>query len=289
MSAGIIMHSTDPDILTAPAEPSPGGQVVDRHRLSTRLWHWTNVVTFVIMLMSGLMIFNAHPRLYWGKYGANPDYAWLQIGATQGKTGYLRVGSLTVETTGIWRAAGPTAPARTATAPSLLDHPAAKLRSGRGAALAPHLRLALRLRDRRLPCTQPLQPPPATRHPAHGSGTAPRAYPARHCPTRPAEIPDGRGRQALQRLAEIGLSVRPDRADPRHGADRHDNVAIAERQFALALDLFGGRQSARSLHFIFAVGLVLFVLIHLLMVVLAGPGRKSRSMITGRYRLPEKT
>ena len=28
------------------------------------------------MLMSGLMIFNAHPRLYWGEYGANPD-AWL--------------------------------------------------------------------------------------------------------------------------------------------------------------------------------------------------------------------
>ena len=58
-----------------------GGDVVDRHRLSTRLWHWANVVTLVIMLMSGLMIFNAHPRLYWGKYGANPDYAWLQIGA----------------------------------------------------------------------------------------------------------------------------------------------------------------------------------------------------------------
>ena len=30
--------------------------------------------------MSGLMIFNAHPRLYWGQYGANPDPAWLEIG-----------------------------------------------------------------------------------------------------------------------------------------------------------------------------------------------------------------
>ena len=33
------------------------------------------------MLMSGLMIFNAHPRLYWGHYGANYDYAWLEIGS----------------------------------------------------------------------------------------------------------------------------------------------------------------------------------------------------------------
>lgn len=58
---------------TAPDAVPQGGQMVERHRLSTRLWHWTNAVTFVIMLMSGLMIFNAHPRLYWGKYGANPD------------------------------------------------------------------------------------------------------------------------------------------------------------------------------------------------------------------------
>ena len=47
--------------------------VVIRHRISTRLWHWINVVTLVIMLMSGLMIFNAHPNLYWGQYGANFD------------------------------------------------------------------------------------------------------------------------------------------------------------------------------------------------------------------------
>src|SRR3546814_4609690 len=50
--------------------------------------------------MSGLMIFNAHPRLYWGQAGANHDYAWLEIGATR-ETGFLRVGSLRVETTGV--------------------------------------------------------------------------------------------------------------------------------------------------------------------------------------------
>ena len=37
------------------------------------------------------------------------------------------------------------------------------------------------------------------------------------------------------------------------------------------LDLFGGRQSARSIHFIVAALLVLFIVVHLVMVVLAGP------------------
>jgi thiosulfate reductase cytochrome b subunit len=54
------------------------------------------------------------------------------------------------------------------------------------------------------------------------------------------------------------------------------------------LDLFGGSQSARSIHFIAAFLLVLFVLVHLAMVVLAGPFNEIHSMITGRYRLPKE-
>ncbi len=52
------------------------------------------------------------------------------------------------------------------------------------------------------------------------------------------------------------------------------------------LDLFGGRQSARSFHFIVAALLVLFIVIHLVMVLLVGPYNHIRSMISGRYRLP---
>jgi thiosulfate reductase cytochrome b subunit len=37
------------------------------------------------------------------------------------------------------------------------------------------------------------------------------------------------------------------------------------------VDLFGGRQSARSLHFIAAMLILLFIVVHLVMVVLAGP------------------
>jgi thiosulfate reductase cytochrome b subunit len=53
--------------------------------------------------------------------------------------------------------------------------------------------------------------------------------------------------------------------------------------------MFGGRQSARTIHFIVANFLVLFVLIHIVQVVIAGPFNEMRSMITGRFAIrPEE-
>lgn len=46
--------------------------------------------------------------------------------------------------------------------------------------------------------------------------------------------------------------------------------------------LLGGQQSARTLHFFVSVALVLFVLVHVAMVILAGFGSRVRAMITGR-------
>ena len=38
-----------------------------RHSAPVRMMHWSNAVLLAILLMSGLNIFNAHPALYWGK------------------------------------------------------------------------------------------------------------------------------------------------------------------------------------------------------------------------------
>jgi thiosulfate reductase cytochrome b subunit len=59
--------------------------------------------------------------------------------------------------------------------------------------------------------------------------------------------------------------------------------------FPFLLDVFGGRQSARTIHFIAASGIVLFVVVHLIMVLISGVWNNLRSMITGRYvvKLPE--
>ena len=66
------------------------------------------------------------------------------------------------------------------------------------------------------------------------------------------------------------------------------NWPTRDGAWPVLLDLFGGRQSARSLHFIAAAGLVLFFVVHIAMVLLAGPLNELRAMITGWYRLPRE-
>jgi thiosulfate reductase cytochrome b subunit len=50
-----------------------------RHALSTRLWHWVNAAAIIVLFMSGLNISNAHRYLYWGDYGFDPGEAWASV------------------------------------------------------------------------------------------------------------------------------------------------------------------------------------------------------------------
>lgn len=50
-----------------------------RHALSTRAWHWVNAAAIIVLFMSGLNISNAHRYLYWGNYGYDPADAWLKV------------------------------------------------------------------------------------------------------------------------------------------------------------------------------------------------------------------
>lgn len=59
-------------------------------------------------------------------------------------------------------------------------------------------------------------------------------------------------------------------------------------RFPFLLTLFGGRQTARTVHFILAFGLVAFALVHVAMVILSGFFNNMRSMITGRYVIASK-
>ena len=55
--------------------------------------------------------------------------------------------------------------------------------------------------------------------------------------------------------------------------------------FPFLVEVFGGRQSARTIHFLCATGIVLFVIVHVGMVLVSGVWNNMRSMITGRYRI----
>lgn len=272
-----------------PIAPSvPARSRVYRHRGATRLWHWVNAVTLLILLMSGLMIFNAHPRLYWGQYGANYDRAWLQIGSTA-ETGYLRVGGWKVETTGVlgrwtdamgvektWAFPGwSTIPTRYSLADGRRWHLFFAWVLGISltlymlwTAIGGHLRKDLHVRRSEW----------SPRHIWHDIKDHARL-----------RFPTGEAAaryNILQKLSYIGVIFV---LLPLMIATGLTMSPGFNATAPWLLDLFGGRQSARSIHFIAAWALVAFFFVHIAMVLLAGPVNEIRSMITGWFTLPPET
>jgi thiosulfate reductase cytochrome b subunit len=54
-----------------------------------------------------------------------------------------------------------------------------------------------------------------------------------------------------------------------------------------AVNLLGGRQSARTLHFFVSGALLLFLVVHVAMIALSGFKNRMRGMISGNVTLPE--
>ncbi len=84
---------------------APSRMRVYRHSLPIRLTHWINMFCLLVLLMSGLQIFNAHPALYWGS-DSDFDNPFLAIGPEISDAGE-EIGSLRIldqymfETTGV--------------------------------------------------------------------------------------------------------------------------------------------------------------------------------------------
>ena len=263
----------------------PTRSVVYRHRLPTRLWHWINALIVLVMLMSGLMIFNAHPRLYWGKYGANYDQPWLAIGAI-GNKGLLRIGTHDIPTTGVlgrWTDAEGRVQTKAfpgwATIPSTYDLAAARrwhLSFAWLLVIAGLLYGAVSLGNRHF--RNDIAPRRAELRPGslwhdirqHARLRFPRGEAARRYGILQKLAYGGFLFLLLPLMVLTGLTMSP----------------AIDAVWPWLLDLFGGRQSARSIHFIVAFLIVAFVLVHLAMVLLSGPFNQVRGMITGRYRLP---
>jgi thiosulfate reductase cytochrome b subunit len=259
--------------------------LVRRHSGVTRVTHWINVVALTLLLMSGLQIFNAHGALYWGAKSSF-DRPWLSIDATQHGArlqGVTQVGPLRFDTTGVLGASGKGAgEARAfpawATVPSWRD-----LATGRrwhfffawvfvvnGAVY-----LVTGLINRHF--ARDLWPGRGELRPAHlweeivsharlafPKGEAARRY------------------NILQKLAYLAVALV---LLPLMAATGLTMSPGFDAAAPWLLDLFGGRQSARSIHFICANLIVLFVLVHLVMVVVSGVWNNLRSMITGRYAI----
>ena len=228
-----------------------GGDLVKRHRISTRLWHWINAVAIIVMLMSGLMISNAHPHLYWGQYGANLDHAWFD---PPHFPGWITIpSSYNLALARHWHLAFAWVMAFGFLAyliVSLINRHIQRDLTLSRVEIAPKHLIEEVIHHAKL---------------QFPTGAAALRY------------------NTLQKITYIlvlfglfplliltGLCLSPG-VSPLTG---------------WAIDLFGGRSSARSIHFICAGGIGLFIVVHLALVVLAGPYNEIRSMITGRFRIP---
>jgi thiosulfate reductase cytochrome b subunit len=261
--------------------------LVPRHSALVRLTHWINVFCFSLLLMTGAQIFNAHPRLYWGEYGADNDHAWLSVDSLRdgpNLRGVLHLGSLTFETTGLLGASKEDNALAARGFPAWLTIPSYQdLAAGRrwhfffawlfainGAVYLVAGLVSRHFRRDLLPTTSELAPS----HLAHEVVTHAKL-----------QFPKGeaaRRYNVLQKLSYMGVAFVLLPLMVLTGLTMSPGMDSA---FHVLLDIFGGRPSARSIHFICASLLVAFVVVHIVMVLVSGVWNNLRSMITGKYAI----
>lgn len=271
----------------APKAPPQRGKLIYRQFLSTRLAHWAWAISLFFLMTTGLQIFNAHPSLYIGdQSGFEFQNHVLRITAENtpdGPAGYTELLGTRFDTTGILGLSGdPQSPAvrgfpAWATIPSYQD-----LATGRvihfffawvlvatlliwlgASAINGHLRRDL----------------------------APRPADIRNLPRDIADharlrFHHSRDYNTLQKLAYgsvlfvmlplmilTGLCMSPG----------------ANAMLPWLPELFGGRQTARTIHFLVMVLLIGFFVVHVLMILAAGPLNEMRSIVTGWYRTDPET
>ena len=215
-----------------------------RHSLSVRAWHWVNFACLAVLFMSGLNISNAHPWLYWGEWGFEPRDAWLALPrfpAWATIPGYYSLSSARA-----WHL--------------LMAWPfATGLAFIWFAALASgHFRRDLMTSGREW------------RLSAIGSDIAAHLR---------LDFNHGQGKfNFFQKLAYgivLGVLL-PGMVVSGLGISPGIEPAIRP-----LIDLVGGRQSMRSLHFILAWSLFAFFVLHVILVLLSNPLRQMRDMVTG--------
>ena len=217
-----------------------------RHALSTRLWHWLNLLSVVVLFMSGLTISNAHPRLYWGQWGFAPEQAWLLVPrfpdwmtipgyynlALARDWHLLMAWPFALGLLFIWIAMLANRHFRRDIATDRDEWRPAAIRRD----IAAHLRLDFDHGPGRYNFLQKLS-----------YGLVLGVF--------------------LPMMVLTGMLISPG----------------MEPSLGWLVELVGGRQSARSLHFLFAFAIVGFFVVHVMLVLLSGPLRQIRDMITGGH------
>jgi len=268
--------------------PIGNGYLYYRHTFPVRLMHWTNVVALTILLMSGLQIFNAHPRLYWtGKSSYTGVPPIFEISARRGDetgaVGTMQVFGREFNTTGVLGVSNNAEGEPTARGfpwwATIPDNPWLSM------ARAWHFFFAWVLL-------------------VNGLAYVTYSAATRHLSRDLA--PDGNDWRTIGRSIRDHLLFRHPQGEAAKRYNVLQKLAYLVVIFVLLpliilaglamspwmnsalpgwVDVLGGRQAARTIHFVAAWLLVAFVVIHVFEVVVSGLWNHLRSMITGRYRI----
>jgi thiosulfate reductase cytochrome b subunit len=238
--------------IPAAASALPAGTARPRHPAIIRITHWLTALCFLALLVTGVEILLSHPRFYWGEAGnvLTPPLFKLPFPASRSTvpTGY---GYVLPDQNGWSR---------------YLHFQAAWLSVLTGLLYVIYGSFNGHFRRNLLPARTDLS--------WRALGTAI----AQHLRFRPANAGAEPVYNVLQRLTYLcvifvlfplviwtGLAMSP---------------AIASA-FPAAVAVLGGQQSARTIHFFISIFLLLFFLVHVLMVCIAGFQSRMRAMITG--------
>jgi thiosulfate reductase cytochrome b subunit len=270
----------------------PKRESVYRHARVVRITHWINALCLFFLLASGMQIFNAHPALYWGQEGFTYDKrAVLQLRAEPANgqlRGITRIGPLKFDTTGVLGYSSHWGQMEDRGFPAWLTIPSWRdLSAGRRwhfffawiFVLSGLIYLVTGFLNRHI--QRDLAPTPADVAPKnllhevldHLRLRFPKGEAAKHY-------------NALQKIAYFGTAIVLLPTMALTGLTMSPGMNAAA---PFLLDLFGGRQSARTIHFICAALIVAFIVVHLVMVLISGVWNNIRSMITGRYEIEPET
>jgi thiosulfate reductase cytochrome b subunit len=273
-----------PDTKATGSDCKPYGY--PRHRLAVRIMHWVNVLAVTVLLMSGLQIFNAHAALYWGQssYSGRPPV--LQITAklaSDGRPiGVTHVLGHEFNTTGVLGVSHTDGQLAARAFPTWATIPGPQwLAMGRrwhfffawvffvnGALYVAYSIVTRHFSRDLLPSRDDWRSTGRSildhLRLRHATGEAARHYNVLQKLTYLLVM---FGLLPLIMLMGLGMSPRLDSLWPGW------------------VDVFGGRQGMRTLHFVIAWAIVLFVLVHVFEIIISGFWNNLRSMITGRYEV----
>ncbi len=270
-----------------PVAAQPPAWTIYRHRLPVRIMHWINVVCLFVMIGSGLSIFNAHPHLYWGQQSTfgKPAFEIFAVrGADNQYHGMTRVGSHVFSTDGV-------------------------LGVSKGSDDRPH--------PRAFPTWATIPGPQSLAigrkwhftfawiFAINGSLFLLWTFASRHfsrdlAPNKAdwrgffrsvidhVKFKHPHGEEAtryniLQKLAYLAVILVLGPGIVLMGLAMSPNM---DSTLGWLVDLVGGRQSARTFHFILAFAFIAFIAIHVFEVLISGVFNQLRSMITGYYAVP---